>query len=165
MLVSLLIISVVLGAVASAEADADRRIQGDPRLYQSSAGVSLAGELINWKILSGGGNRGTSTNYVLNGTVGQTAVGPGTTSNYKINQGYWQTFEGTSCCIKAGDANHSSLVNIQDITYLINFLYKGGPIPSCYYEGDANGSKIINIQDITYLINYLYKGGPAPICP
>jgi len=69
------------------------------------------------------------------------------------------------CCAKAGDANHSSLVNIQDITYLINFLYKSGPSPSCYYEGDANGSKIINIQDITYLINFLYKGGPVPICP
>jgi C1A family cysteine protease len=69
------------------------------------------------------------------------------------------------CCAKAGDANHSGLVNIQDITYLINFLYKSGPGPSCYYEGDANGSKIINIQDITYLINNLYKGGLAPRCP
>jgi len=69
------------------------------------------------------------------------------------------------CCKRGGDANHSDLVNIQDITYLINFLYKGGAIPPCYYEGDANASLIINIQDITHLINFLYKGGPAPVCP
>jgi hypothetical protein len=69
------------------------------------------------------------------------------------------------CCAKAGDANHNNVVNIQDITFLINYLYKGGAIPSCLHEGDANGSGIINIQDITYLINYLYKGGSAPNCP
>jgi hypothetical protein len=69
------------------------------------------------------------------------------------------------CCAKAGDANHSNVVNIQDITFLINYLYKGGAIPPCLHEGDANGSGIINIQDITYLINYLYKGGSAPLCP
>ncbi|MCX6829969.1 MAG: SBBP repeat-containing protein [candidate division Zixibacteria bacterium] len=69
------------------------------------------------------------------------------------------------CCAKAGDANHSQVVNIQDITFLINFLYKGGGEPPCFHEGDANGNIIINIQDITYLINYLYKGGPAPKCP
>jgi hypothetical protein len=69
------------------------------------------------------------------------------------------------CCAKAGDANHNNVVNIQDITFLINYLYKGGAIPPCLHEGDANGSTVINIQDITYLINYLYKGGAAPNCP
>jgi FG-GAP repeat/Pregnancy-associated plasma protein-A/Dockerin type I domain/Thrombospondin type 3 repeat len=69
------------------------------------------------------------------------------------------------CCAKAGDANHNNIVNIQDITFLINYLYKSGVTPSCLYEGDANGSKVINIQDITYLINFLYKSGPVPKCP
>ncbi|MCX6829872.1 MAG: hypothetical protein NT002_11415 [candidate division Zixibacteria bacterium] len=77
-----------------------------------------------------------------------------------------------SCCVKAGNANHDAvkLVNIQDVTYLINFLYKGGPKPPCqggvgrYPEGDANGNGITNIADVTYLIKFLYQGGPAPIC-
>ncbi|MCX6828671.1 MAG: dockerin type I domain-containing protein [candidate division Zixibacteria bacterium] len=64
-----------------------------------------------------------------------------------------------------GDANGSGIVNIQDITYLINYLYKSGPKPKPLPAGDATGNGIINIQDITHLINYLYKGGPAPICP
>jgi Zinc carboxypeptidase/Immune inhibitor A-like, MAM domain/Dockerin type I domain len=64
-----------------------------------------------------------------------------------------------------GDANGSRVVNIQDITFLINFLYKGGQPPVPTQAGDANGDGITNIKDITYLINYLYKGGPIPICP
>ncbi len=64
-----------------------------------------------------------------------------------------------------GDTNDDGTVNILDITYLINYLYKSGPLPPCYYQGDANGDLVINILDITYLIRYLYQGGPAPICP
>jgi hypothetical protein len=64
-----------------------------------------------------------------------------------------------------GDANKDKIVNIKDITYLINFLYKGGLAPDPMQAGDANGDGIVNIRDVTYLINYLYKGGPIPICP
>ncbi|MCX6828617.1 MAG: hypothetical protein NT002_04975 [candidate division Zixibacteria bacterium] len=62
-----------------------------------------------------------------------------------------------------GDVNGSETVNIQDITYLINFLYKGGPAPFCAL-GDVNNSGIVNIQDITYLINFLYKDGADLDC-
>jgi hypothetical protein len=64
-----------------------------------------------------------------------------------------------------GDANRSGVVNIQDVTYVINFLYKGGPSPNPVGAADANGSGTVNIQDVTYIINFLYKGGPTPICP
>jgi len=61
-----------------------------------------------------------------------------------------------------GDANHDGIINIKDITFLINYLYKGGPAP-LQYEGDVDSDGIINIRDITYLINYLYRGGPPPM--
>jgi hypothetical protein len=63
---------------------------------------------------------------------------------------------------KLGDASGDWNVNILDITFLINYLYKHATAPSPLKVGDVNGSCIVNIQDITYLINYLYKGGPAP---
>lgn len=63
-----------------------------------------------------------------------------------------------------GDVNKNGIVNIQDITYLINYLYKGGPAPNPKASGNVTGNNVINIQDITYLINYLYKSGPAPKC-
>jgi PKD repeat protein len=73
-----------------------------------------------------------------------------------VSQGHIQV---TS--VVRGDANHDGLHNILDITFLINYLYKGGAAP-IFYEGDANADDRINILDITFLINYLYKEGPPP---
>ncbi|MEW5922967.1 MAG: peptidoglycan DD-metalloendopeptidase family protein [Candidatus Zixiibacteriota bacterium] len=64
-----------------------------------------------------------------------------------------------------GDANGNGALNILDVTYLITYLYKGGPEPVPMEGGDANGNGAINILDVTYLITYLYKSGPAPVCP
>ncbi len=82
-----------------------------------------SGEQIKWQVVSGGGcMNGVSTNYVLSGTVGQTAVGPGTSAGYIINQGFWQDFgNGGSCCQiwgTPGDANSDHAVNLIDIFVL-----------------------------------------------
>ena len=61
-----------------------------------------------------------------------------------------------------GDADDSWAINILDVTFLINYLYKGGPAPQPIGSGDANCNLALNILDATYLINYLYKGGLAP---
>lgn len=63
-----------------------------------------------------------------------------------------------------GDADHSGAVNILDVTYIISYLYKGGPAPIPPQSGDADDSGSVNILDVTYLISYLYKGGPIPDC-
>jgi len=61
-----------------------------------------------------------------------------------------------------GDANGDGNINILDVTFLINYLYKGGPEPNLY-AGDVDGSGAINLLDVNYLINYLYREGPPPI--
>jgi len=61
-----------------------------------------------------------------------------------------------------GDPNGNEAINILDVTYLINYLYKSGPAPIPESAGDANCSGSINILDATYLINYLYKDGNPP---
>ncbi|MEW5923338.1 MAG: dockerin type I domain-containing protein [Candidatus Zixiibacteriota bacterium] len=63
-----------------------------------------------------------------------------------------------------GDVNQSGSVNILDATYLISYLYKGGPAPQYPGSADANNSGSINLLDVTFLISYLYKGGPVPVC-
>ncbi|SYZ72712.1 exported hypothetical protein [Candidatus Zixiibacteriota bacterium] len=60
-----------------------------------------------------------------------------------------------------GDANGDGFINILDVSFIINYLYKGGPAP-LLIQGDANSNGSINILDVSYLINYLYKGGPPP---
>ena len=62
-----------------------------------------------------------------------------------------------------GDVNGDWSVDILDITFLINFLYKSGPPPPDLNNGDPDGSCVINILDAAYLINYLYKGGAEPV--
>lgn len=65
-------------------------------------------------------------------------------------------------CFTCGDANGDGKVDLLDATFIINYLYKGGPAPDPMESADADCSGSINILDSTYLINYLYKGGPEP---
>lgn len=72
---------------------------------------------------------------------------------------------GDACDYICGDLNDDGTVNILDITYLINYLYKGGPAPEPLESADVNSDMTVNILDVTYLIAYLYRGGPEPNCP
>lgn len=64
-----------------------------------------------------------------------------------------------------GDPNTDLEVNIFDVSYLISYLYLGGPAPDPMLTGDPNADKAINIFDVTYLIGFLYSGGSIPYCP
>jgi len=63
-----------------------------------------------------------------------------------------------------GDPSGDDQVNILDITFLINYLYKNGQAPDPLVSGDVNNDGDVNLLDITYLISYLYKDGPEPVC-
>jgi hypothetical protein len=55
------------------------------------------------------------------------------------------------------------LVDVSDVVYLINYIYKEGPPPPHPISADVNGpDRMIDIQDVVYLINYLYRHGPDP---
>jgi hypothetical protein len=61
-----------------------------------------------------------------------------------------------------GDANRDSLIDVGDVIYLINYLFRGGFPPLPYFSGDANHDTEVNTGDVVYLINYLFRGGPSP---
>lgn len=63
-----------------------------------------------------------------------------------------------------GDGNADGLVDVADVVYLVNFLYRGGDPPIPEEAGDANCDGIVDIADVVYLINYLYRGGDPPSC-
>jgi len=65
-----------------------------------------------------------------------------------------------------GDANNDGVINAIDPTYIINFLYKGGPPPKPdTLMGDANCTGTCNALDVTLILNWLYRHGiPPPIC-
>jgi len=64
-----------------------------------------------------------------------------------------------------GDVNGDGKVNVSDVIYLVNYLFKGGPLPIPeLLVGDVNGDGKVTVSDVVYLINYLFKGGPPPSC-
>ena len=63
-----------------------------------------------------------------------------------------------------GDANADQTIDIADVVFLINYLYKNDDPPTPLEAGDANCDGEVNISDVVYLINYLYKDGDPPPC-
>lgn len=120
------------------------------------------GERIKWQVIAGGGRKGSSTNYILSGTAGQTAVGTGTSTDFGLIEGFWQDFAPACMC---GDADGSGIFTISDAVFLINYIFAGGPAPNLICLGDADGNGMISISDAVYLINYIFAGGAAPQCP
>lgn len=43
---------------------------------------------LSWHVVSGGGGPMSSTNYALNGTIGQAAIDPAVSTNYDLGAGY-----------------------------------------------------------------------------
>ncbi|RKX29177.1 MAG: hypothetical protein DRP47_02345, partial [Candidatus Zixiibacteriota bacterium] len=74
----------------------------------------------------------------------------------------------TTCIGQRGnvDGIQNDEVNIADLTYLVAYLFVGGPPPPSLEETDVNADGDINIADLTYLVDYLFTGGPPPeLCP
>jgi len=64
-----------------------------------------------------------------------------------------------------GDVNRSMQIDISDITYMVTYLFEGGPSPVTVQAGDVNANATTNITDLTYLVDYLFNGGPPPVSP
>ncbi len=140
-----------------------------------------AGEEINWQVISSGGTKGSSVSFDLQGTVGQTAVGGGTSDNYGLSHGFWQDFgAGGTCCMPPirgnVDMDGGDAIDISDLVYLVDYMFNQGPAPLCWPEANIDGSgpatppddgsDDIDISDLVYLVDYMFNGGPEPPpCP
>ncbi len=57
----------------------------------------------------------------------------------------------------SGDANSDGVVDVGDVVYLINYLYRADMPPSPVSLGDFNHDSEVNISDVVALINYLFR--------
>jgi hypothetical protein len=75
------------------------------------------------------------------------------------------------CCVGIRgnvDFDTDDQVNVADLTYLVDYLFRGGLPPECIEEANVDGDpdENINVADLTYLVDYLFRGGPSPQpCP
>ncbi len=79
--------------------------------------------------------------------------------------------------VNASDTLELPALDISDLVYLINYLYKGGPAPLPFADqGNVDGKgplggaldlvcpkNNVDVQDVVYLLNYIYKNGPPPV--
>lgn len=64
-----------------------------------------------------------------------------------------------------GDCNSDDNVNIADGIYGINWLFQGGPEPTCDDACDTNDDGTLDAADMIYIFNYRFLDGPMPSAP
>lgn len=63
------------------------------------------------------------------------------------------------------DANSDGQVDQSDWVFIQNYIWSGGPAPSCMDAADVNDDGDVDNSDPIWLMNYLYDGGPPPPAP
>ena len=78
----------------------------------------------------------------------------------------WRLYTPPCCVGRAGNINLVGIVDLSDLSALINFLTGGGYVPPCYEMANIDGSGIVDLSDLSALISYLSGYGYVPRpCP
>ncbi len=66
-----------------------------------------------------------------------------------------------------GDMDHTGILNIADLVWAVNYIFKGGPPPVTEEAGNVDCEPGIFVSDLSYMVNYIFKSGAAPCegCP
>ena len=85
-----------------------------------------------------------------------------------------------SCCIPPirgnVDYDPGDVIDISDLVYLVDYMFTGGPAPTCVEEANMDASCCttppgeslddLDIADLVYLVDYMFNEGPPPAdCP
>jgi hypothetical protein len=64
--------------------------------------------------------------------------------------------------IVCGDSDGDNAVDIDDVVFLVQYIFASGPPPNPIYKGDSDCSGEVDIDDVVYLISYIFSGGGPP---
>jgi subtilisin family serine protease len=67
--------------------------------------------------------------------------------------------------IMRGDANYDFKINILDLTFIVNRIYRGGPPAITIQSADLNADLVVTVLDLTYMVDFMFRGGPPPPSP
>ena len=84
-----------------------------------------------------------------------------TSANY-LSAMQWNEFKITKRYI-VGDANSDDLVNVTDITTIINYILGNNPENFNFDAADCTPDSIINVSDITMVINLILSGSTTEV--
>jgi len=171
---ALMPLTVALFAVVAVQAESDKRIRpvkteptsvseikpAATSLPQTSpVGFSKQGYQMVTGVLDGFGGESESNNFRIPVSSGgqPSPAGISESASWGMKAGFVYASH-----VNRGDVNADGVINVADIVYLVNFLYRGGPAPCPMEAGDLNCDGIVNVADIVFLVNYLYRGGSPP---
>ncbi len=64
-----------------------------------------------------------------------------------------------------GDSNFDGSLSILDLTYMVNYIFRGGPEPiPVKLSGDWSCDGSTNIIDLTKAVDRIFRGGSLPVC-
>ncbi len=74
------------------------------------------------------------------------------------------------CCLNPGnvdgEAGPSGPIDVADLSYLVDYLFRSGELPGCPDEGNVDGivgpGGPTDVSDLSYLVDYLFESGPLP---
>jgi hypothetical protein len=132
---------------------------------------------IDWYVIGSGGGHSQSTNYQVDGTIGQPIVGHSSSANYQVDAGFWVGAVSTApaCDYLIGDISGDGQRIGGDVTYGVRYFKGLGTPPpdSCYMDstsaylyvaGDCNGNCEFRGSDITRLVAYFKSIADLSYC-
>jgi hypothetical protein len=72
-----------------------------------------------------------------------------------------------SCCIGTTgnvDGDGGDVCDISDLSAMVDYLFFGGAISTCFEENDVNQDVAVDISDLQSLIDFLFFGATVPNC-
>ncbi|MFH1687257.1 MAG: hypothetical protein ABIE70_07005 [bacterium] len=80
---------------------------------------------------------------------------------------YCFTVADIACCGRRGNIDHDpqQSIGIDDLVYLVNYMFNNGSPPPCPAEADCDGDghQEATISDLVYLVNYMFNQGAEPV--
>ncbi len=133
---------------------------GEGEIYLGSTSPDAAG---NWTVAVTGLTVGDSVTATATDAVNNT-------SEFCL----CRVVTSTTCCNGDGIRGNVDMItgaggeiDVADLTYLVAYLFLGGPPPPCIPEANVDGltgaGGPVDVADLTYLVAYLFAGGPAPV--
>lgn len=136
----------------------------DPLTAQIPAGANSTLFTVTWDALAVGSSAlafvdGLGSPGITNGLfAGQGSLYQPTLTDGAVTVVNYKEFLRSDC-------NNDNLVNIADGVYGLNYLFQGGPAPTCDDACDSNDDATIDAADMIYIFNYQFLDGPAPTAP
>ncbi len=82
-----------------------------------------------------------------------------------VNYGPIYAFNLVASSPGCGDVDgQAGSINILDLNFLVNLIFRGGAAPPNFENADLNNDGKINILDLNFLVNYIFRGGLPPVC-